>query len=111
MSIYHVFDCITWKQMYVAFSSMGAEIRAGAMSSDRGSLMAESLQTLHKATVKLFFVLSLDSHGVFPTVTTPARMGRLPLEADSSKDDRLCRRWGHIANAMCKQHAKLLQTH
>ena len=49
---------------------MGAEILAAANSSDRGSIMAESFQALHKATIKLPFVLTVDSHGLYSTVTT-----------------------------------------
>ena len=63
-------EWISYKQKRGAFSSMGAEILAAPTSSERGRLMAESLQALHKATVKLPFMLKVDSHGLYSTVTT-----------------------------------------
>ena len=47
---------------------MRAETLVAATSWDRGSLMAERSQALHKATVKLPFVLTVDSHGMYSTV-------------------------------------------
>lgn len=52
------------------FSSMGAEIISAATSTDRGSLMAESFKLLYGSAVRLPFVLTVHSHGLYSTVTT-----------------------------------------
>ena len=68
--VYHVLDWVSTRWKRVAFSSMGIEILAEATSSDRGSLVADSLQSLHQSTKKLPFVLSVDSNGLYSTITT-----------------------------------------
>lgn len=68
--IYHLLDWLSCKQTRVAFSSIGAEILAAATSTDRGSLMAERLQIVFKSDVPLPFVLTVDSNGLYSTITT-----------------------------------------
>ena len=68
--IFHVIDWLSCKQSRVCFSSIGAEILAAATSTDRGSLMAEQLQEVHGATSLLPFVPTVDSNGLYSTITT-----------------------------------------
>jgi len=68
-SVYHALDWVSCKQSRVSFSSIGAEILAAATSTDRGSLMAERLQVLYNTAEPLPFVLTVDSHGLYSTVT------------------------------------------
>lgn len=68
--IYHVLDWVNCKQKHVEFYSNDAEILAAATSSDRGALMAESIQDFQKATVKLLVVLRLDPYGLYYIITT-----------------------------------------
>ena len=49
---------------------MGAEILAAATSADRGSMISERLQMVFASKEPLPFVLSVDSHGPFSTLTT-----------------------------------------
>lgn len=69
-SVFHVLDWLSKKQSRVSFSSIGAEILAAATSADRGSLIAEQLQVVHDSQEKLPFILTVDSHGLFSTITT-----------------------------------------
>ena len=68
--VYRVLDWHSCKQSRVAFSSIGAEILAAATSTDRGSLMAESLKRVYGSDVPLPFILTVDSHGLYSTVKT-----------------------------------------
>lgn len=54
----------------MSFTSIGAEILAAATSTDRGALMAECLQVVNGSTFPLPFVLTINSHGLYSTVTT-----------------------------------------
>lgn len=67
---YHVLDWVSGKQRRVSFSSIGAEILAAATSTDRGALMAERIGVLNGRNKKLPFVLSVDSNGIYTTITT-----------------------------------------
>lgn len=69
-SVYHVIDWHSGKQTRVSFSSIGAEILAAATSADRGALMAECLQSIHGEEEKVPFVLTVDSNGLYSTITT-----------------------------------------
>lgn len=69
-SVFHALDWHSSKQRRVAFSSIGAEILAAATSTDRGSLMAERHQTVYGSPIQLPFVLSVDSNGLYSTITT-----------------------------------------
>jgi len=69
-NIFHALDWLSCKQSRVSFSSIGAEILAAATSADRGSLMSERITALHNAETTLPFVLTVDSHGLYSTVTT-----------------------------------------
>ena len=69
-SVFHTLDWLSCKQKRVAFSSTGAEILAAASSADRGSLMAQSISILTGATKCLPFVLTVDSRGLYSTITT-----------------------------------------
>ena len=68
--MYHVLDWHSCKQSWVAFSSIGAEILAAATSTDRGSLMAESLKRVYGSDVPLPVILTVELHGLYSTVTT-----------------------------------------
>lgn len=63
-------DWLSCKQQRVSFSSIGAEILAAASSADRGALISECLQVLNGASLPLPLVLTIDSHGLYSTVTT-----------------------------------------
>ena len=69
-NIFHTLDWLSCKQKRVAFSSMGAEILAAASSADRGSLMAQSIRILNDDEKNLPFVLTVDSRGLYSTITT-----------------------------------------
>ena len=68
--IYHLIDWISGKKGRIFFSSIGAEILAAATSADRGSMMAESIQNLLAFQAGLPFVLTVDSNGLYSTLTT-----------------------------------------
>lgn len=66
--LYHRLDWLSVKQSCVAFSSIGPELLAPATSTDRGALMAESLQQVYGSPCPLPFVLNVDSHWLYSTV-------------------------------------------
>lgn len=68
--VFHVLDWHSSKQSRVAFSSIGAEILAAATSTDRGALMAERHQVLYGSSQPLPFILTVDSNGLYSTITT-----------------------------------------
>lgn len=70
VQIYHVIDWLSSKQTRVSFSSIGAEILAAATSADRGSHMSETVGILNRSKPSLPFVLSIDSLGLYSTITT-----------------------------------------
>lgn len=68
--IHHSIDWLSCKQNRVSFSSIGAEILAAAPSTDSGLLMAESIARVTDVQPPIPFVLSIDSHGLYSTITT-----------------------------------------
>ena len=54
----------------MSFSSIGAEILAAAESADRASFMTYSLNEIYTSNAKLPLVLTVDSHGLYSTVST-----------------------------------------
>ena len=58
------------KQGRVSFSSVGAEIIAAAQSTDRSALIPECIQNLFSADHPLPLVLTVDSYGLYSTITT-----------------------------------------
>ena len=68
--IYHVIDWHSSKQKRVSFSSIGAEILAADESAGRASFMTYLLNEMYTSTAKLPFVLTVDSHGLYSTVST-----------------------------------------
>lgn len=68
--IFHALDWQSCKQSRVEFSSIGPEILAAATSADRGSMITECLQEFFGSSVPLPFVLTVDSNGLFSTITT-----------------------------------------
>lgn len=67
---FYPIDWTSHKQSRITFSSMGAEILAGAYSADRGSLLHASIQELYLHKFKGLFELVVDSFGLYGTVTT-----------------------------------------
>ena len=68
--MYHLMDWHSAKQSRVSFSSIVAEILAAEYSADRGSLMSDFIENLYGSSAKLLFILSVDSHGLYSTITT-----------------------------------------
>ena len=68
--IFYLIDWLSGKQGRVSFSSIGAEILAAATSADRGSMMAETIQDLLQFDDGLPFALTVDSNGLYSTITT-----------------------------------------
>ena len=68
--IFYLIDWVSSKQGRVSFSSIGAEILAAATSADRGSMTAESIQGLVRFDDGLPFILTVDSNGLYSTITT-----------------------------------------
>ena len=58
------------KQYRVSFSSMGAEIIAAAESADRSSLLSYAINTIIKPIKPIPLILTIDSHGLYSTITT-----------------------------------------
>ena len=69
-SIFHMIDWLSQKQSRVSFSAIGAEILAAATSADRGSMMAERITLAMSRKTPLPFILTVDSHGLYSTITT-----------------------------------------
>lgn len=68
--IFHPLDWLSAKQHRVSFSSIGAEIIAAATSADRSALMSQSISEVLGNARKLPLVLTVDSHGLYSTITT-----------------------------------------
>ena len=68
--IYHIIDWHSSKQKQVSFLPIGAEILFAAESADRASYMTYSLNEMYTSTAKLPLVLTVDSHGLYSTVST-----------------------------------------
>lgn len=68
--VFHALDWQSCKQSRVAFSSIGAEILAAATSADRGSMLAERLPIVFGSPSSLPFALTVDSNGLYSTITT-----------------------------------------
>ena len=66
---YHFVDWHSAKQSRVSFSSVGAEILAAAYSADRGSYISDCIANLYGFSAKLPFILSVDSHSLYSTIT------------------------------------------
>lgn len=69
-NIYHVIDWHSSKQNRVSFSSMGAEIIAAADSADRSILLSYALRRILNLDSPLPLILTIDSHGLYSTITT-----------------------------------------
>ena len=79
-SIYHIYfpatsryQEIEWrsaKKSRVSFASMGAESLAASDSADRVGIMVHSLSRLFSAGTTLPLVFTVDSHGLYSTITT-----------------------------------------
>ncbi len=78
--LYHVLDWHCCKQSRISFSSIGCEILAAAASADRASSMVHAIQLLHDSPSPLPLVLTVDSLGLYSTVTT----------LHEGKDNHLC---------------------
>ncbi len=68
--LYHVLDWHSSKQNRISFSSIGCEILAAAASADSASSMAHGIQLLHDSPSPLPLVLTVDSLGLYSTITT-----------------------------------------
>ena len=69
-NIYHIVDWHSSKQNRVSFSSMGAEIIAAADSADRSILLSYALRRILDLDEPLPLILTIDSHGLYSTITT-----------------------------------------
>ncbi len=78
--LYHVLDWHCCKQSRIYFSSIGCEILSAAASADRASSMVHAIQLLHDSPSPLPLVLTVDSLGLYSTITT----------LHEGKDNRLC---------------------
>lgn len=68
--LYHVIYWLSCRQTSVAFSAIGAEIPAAEKSAERRSMITEILQVEFSSEMILQFVLTVDCHSLFSTVTT-----------------------------------------
>ena len=68
--IYHVLDWHSSKQSRVSFSSVGAEILAAAEAADRSLLLTQRLSSIVGKHNLFPFVLTVDSYGLYATITT-----------------------------------------
>ena len=69
-SHFYAIDWQSSKQARVSFSSVGAEILAAAESADRASLIAHCIQDIFRSSTSLPLLLTVDSHGLYSTITT-----------------------------------------
>ena len=76
--VYHVLDWHSCKQSGVAFSSIGAEILAAATSTDRGSLMTESLKRVYGSDVYIGSVHRTEAVYRFCSSSRLTRTARIP---------------------------------
>ena len=67
---YQITDWHSSKQNHISFSSMGAEIIAAAESADRSILLSFALQRIVDFPDRLPLILTIDSHGLYSTITT-----------------------------------------
>ena len=68
--IYHVLDWHSSKQARVSFSSVGAEILGAAEAADRSLLLTECLSSIIRKRNLIPLVLTVDSYGLYSTITT-----------------------------------------
>jgi len=68
--LYHITDWYSGKQSRISFSSIGCEILAAATACDRASNMVDSIQILHNSPARLPLVFTVDSLGLYGTITT-----------------------------------------
>ena len=118
--LFHAIDWLSCKQQRICFSSIGAKILAAAASTDRASLLAERLQEILKSTAKLPFTLTVDSFGLYSTITTlhegndyrlrptVARM-RDSFEADEISTMQWIKGVDNIADALTKRNLSTYQ--
>ena len=67
---YHTIDWHSSKQNRISFSFMGAEIIAAAESVDRSILLSFAIQRILDLEDPLPLILTIDSHGLYSTITT-----------------------------------------
>ncbi len=68
--LYNVLDWHSSKQSRISFSSIGCEFLAAAASVDLGSSMVHAIQLVHDSPSPLPLVLTVDSLGLYSTITT-----------------------------------------
>lgn len=69
-STFHTLGWYSGKQRRVSFSSVGADILSSADSADRSLLLSEGLKTILNRDNSFPFVLTVDSFGLYSTITT-----------------------------------------
>lgn len=68
--VYHIVDWASVKQKRVSYSSYGAEILACTEADDRGFNIKMAIQSLTTDNTHVPHVLSIDSKGLYDTITT-----------------------------------------